>query len=62
MKTILDIIDRAPKPTPWSEGDNIPWNEPDFSERMLAEVQSFPSLSGKTTSDETELPVIVASR
>lgn len=45
MKTILDIIDRAPKPTPWSEGDNIPWNEPDFSERMLAEVQSFPSSS-----------------
>jgi len=37
MKTILDIVDRAPKPTPWSEGDNIPWDAPDFSERMLAE-------------------------
>lgn len=37
MKTILDIVDRTPKPAPWSEGDNIPWNDPDFSERMLAE-------------------------
>jgi len=37
MKTLLDIVNRKPKPAPWSEGDNIPWNDPDFSERMLAE-------------------------
>jgi SAM-dependent methyltransferase len=37
MKTILDIVDRNPTPVPWSEGDNIPWNDPEFSERMLAE-------------------------
>jgi len=37
MKTLLDIVNRAPKPAPWSEGENIPWNDPDFSERMLAE-------------------------
>jgi SAM-dependent methyltransferase len=37
MKTILDIIDRTPEPAPWSEGDNIPWDDPEFSERMLAE-------------------------
>ena len=36
-KTILDIVDRELKPAPWSEGDNIPWDDPDFSERMLAE-------------------------
>ena len=36
-KTILDIIQRTPEPAPWSEGDNIPWNNPDFSERMLRE-------------------------
>ena len=36
-KTIRDIVNRAPVPTPWSEGDNIPWDEPEFSERMLAE-------------------------
>ncbi len=37
MKTILDIVNRTPNPAPWSEGDNIPWDEPEFSERMLAE-------------------------
>ena len=37
MKTILDIVDRTPTPPPWSEGDNIPWDDPEFSERMLAE-------------------------
>jgi 2-polyprenyl-3-methyl-5-hydroxy-6-metoxy-1,4-benzoquinol methylase len=36
MNTILDIVDRIPKPAPWSEGDNIPWDDPGFSERMLA--------------------------
>lgn len=36
-KTILDIVNRTPKPAPWSEGDNIPWDDPGFSERMLAE-------------------------
>ena len=34
---ILDIIKRATKPAPWSEGGKIPWNEPEFSERMLRE-------------------------
>jgi len=37
MKTILDIVNRTPQPAPWSEGDNIPWDDPGFSERMLAE-------------------------
>jgi len=37
MKTIQDILDRNPAPAPWSEGDNIPWDDPEFSERMLAE-------------------------
>ena len=32
-----DIIHKTPIPQPWSEGDNIPWNEPGFSERMLKE-------------------------
>lgn len=36
-KTLSEIIARNPAPTPWSEGDNIPWNEPGFSERMLKE-------------------------
>jgi len=37
VNTILDIVDREPTPAPWSEGDNIPWDDPDFSERMLTE-------------------------
>jgi SAM-dependent methyltransferase len=33
----LDLVNRAPAPIPWSEGETIPWNEPGFSQRMLAE-------------------------
>lgn len=34
---LLDIIQRAAQPEPWSEGDNSPWNDPAFSARMLKE-------------------------
>ena len=34
---LTDVINRPIPPEPWSEGDNIPWNEPGFSERMLKE-------------------------
>lgn len=34
---ILDLVSRAPTPEPFSEGEKIPWDEPGFSERMLAE-------------------------
>lgn len=34
---LLDIVRRTPAPEPWSEGEKIPWNEPGFSARMLAE-------------------------
>ena len=37
MMHLLDLIDRQPVPEPWSEGDNIPWNDPDFSRQMLKE-------------------------
>jgi SAM-dependent methyltransferase len=35
--TLLDIVRRSSNPIPWSEGDNIPWHDPDFSQRMLQE-------------------------
>ena len=35
--SILDLVRRKTVPEPWAEGDNIPWNEPGFSERMLTE-------------------------
>jgi len=34
---LSDIFTRQSPPVPWSEGDNIPWNEPEFSKRMLKE-------------------------
>jgi SAM-dependent methyltransferase len=34
---LADIVSRARPPEPWAEGDNIPWNEPGFSARMLRE-------------------------
>jgi SAM-dependent methyltransferase len=35
--TLRDLVSRAIPPQPWTEGDNIPWNDPAFSERMLRE-------------------------
>ena len=32
---LTDLIDRALPPAAWAEGDNIPWDDPSFSERML---------------------------
>ena len=34
--SLVDIVDRTRPPAPWMEGDNIPWDDPGFSERMLA--------------------------
>ena len=34
---LLDLVSRSAVPEPWSEGDNIPWHEPGFSQRMLKE-------------------------
>ncbi|MCH8869835.1 MAG: class I SAM-dependent methyltransferase, partial [Chloroflexi bacterium] len=31
------LVGRDGAPKPWSEGDNIPWNDPPFSGRMLKE-------------------------
>jgi SAM-dependent methyltransferase len=31
------IVSRMVPPEPWAEGEKIPWNDPAFSERMLAE-------------------------
>ena len=34
---LTDLANRALPPVPWAEGEKIPWDEPAFSERMLAE-------------------------
>lgn len=35
--TLDAIVTRTLPPEPWTEGDNIPWDDPGFSARMLAE-------------------------
>ena len=35
--TLSDLINRTSPPVPFLEGDNIPWHEPAFSQRMLKE-------------------------
>ena len=37
LAKLVSIIGRQLPPTPWVEGDNIPWQDPAFSERMLVE-------------------------
>jgi SAM-dependent methyltransferase len=32
---LIDLTTITPIPQPWAEGDQIPWNDPGFSERML---------------------------
>jgi len=34
---LSEIIQRNMEPQPWAEGEKIPWNDPDFSRRMLKE-------------------------
>jgi SAM-dependent methyltransferase len=34
---LLDIVRRPPVADPWAEGEKIPWDDPAFSARMLAE-------------------------
>ena len=34
---LIDVTRRSAVPQPWAEGEKIPWNDPDFSQRMLQE-------------------------
>ncbi len=34
---LLALINRKSIPEPWEEGEKIPWNDPEFSQRMLKE-------------------------
>ena len=34
---LIDIVERSTPPAPWADGEKIPWHEPAFSRRMLAE-------------------------
>ncbi len=54
---LIDIVRRVANPAPWSEGDKIPWNDPDFSERMLREhlSQDHDLASRRSTVVETHV-------
>lgn len=34
---LIDIVHRQRIPKPWAEGEKIPWDDPEFSKRMLKE-------------------------
>ncbi|MEW5872733.1 MAG: class I SAM-dependent methyltransferase [Chloroflexota bacterium] len=34
---LIELVQRRPRPEAWAEGEKIPWNEAEFSQRMLAE-------------------------
>jgi SAM-dependent methyltransferase len=36
-QTLWKLYNRPQRPAPWKQGGNLPWNEPDFSRRMLRE-------------------------
>jgi SAM-dependent methyltransferase len=54
---LLDVVNRTKPPLPWAEGDNIPWNDPEFSERMLKEhlCQDHDAASRRFTTIEKQV-------
>jgi SAM-dependent methyltransferase len=63
MKTLTDLVHRASRPAPWAEGDNIPWDDPEFSERMLAEhlSQDHDLASRRAASIDNHVEWIISS-
>lgn len=37
QRALWELYRRPDRPAPWHDGGNLPWNRPDFSERMLSE-------------------------
>ena len=54
---LLDLVNRPGIPIPWAEGDNIPWNDPDFSARMLREHLSQEHDAASRRSEKIEKQV-----
>jgi SAM-dependent methyltransferase len=53
---LIDITQRA-TPSAWSEGDNIPWSDPEFSERMLKQHLSQDHDAASRRSEKIEIHV-----
>lgn len=60
---LADLHARRLPPTPWAEGDNIPWHDPEFSARMLAEhlSQAHDAASRRATTIERQIAWIHGS-
>ena len=59
-QNIRKLMGRASPPTPWSEGETIPWNDPAFSRRMLREhlSQAHDAASRRTETIEAHVAYI----
>ncbi len=57
MLSLNDVVTRTSPPVPWDEGDNIPWDDHDFSKRMLAEhlTQDHDLASRKTEKIDAQI-------
>jgi SAM-dependent methyltransferase len=53
LMKLSEIIQRDLEPRPWAEGEKIPWDDPDFSQRMLKE-----HLSQKHDAASRRTPII----
>jgi len=56
-----EFATRNPSPEPWSEGEKIPWDDPEFSARMLHEhlTQEHDLASRRTTTIDRQIGVIL---
>lgn len=59
---LVAFVDRAATPAPWGEGDNIPWHDPAFSQRMLREhlSQAHDAASRRTPTIDAQVAWIHA--
>jgi 2-polyprenyl-3-methyl-5-hydroxy-6-metoxy-1,4-benzoquinol methylase len=54
---LIDLIHRQAPPVPWTEGEKIPWSDPEFSARMLHEHLSQEHDAASRRSDKIDAQV-----
>lgn len=56
-RALWRIYNRPERPTPWEGGGNLPWDEPDFSRRMLREHLDESHSAASRTSEQRALVI-----
>lgn len=56
-KALWRIYHRPERPTPWTQGGNLPWDDPAFSERMLREHLDQSHSAASRTDAERKLQI-----